>query len=366
MQNGYGSAGVQQSSTQQGYGNAGGMQHGYGSAGVQQSSMQQVYGSAGMQQSDFRNRQPTYGGNVGGDFEVGQAQGAFAAKAKAPTGPSRLHQFAVVSKKPDFLITWLVPCFIFVANTLLFSYGFMQLPSLCLLISSVLLLASCIMFFIRSRGHIWLPLSVTLFIAVLASSFLGLYIYDQFAIFPAFYRNTRLYANVIASQPSAAVADAGKITFTAEASVDTNHSAAFVSESGFVYCIAPVRDGSAMPQVEFWAVGVQCCNAQGDFTCDQAQDPTAHAGIRVFDNSGWFSASRSDFYEHARWKAEAMHSLVSAPEPMYIRWVQESRLDMLSDFYRDRAIGNLCSFFMMYGVGSMALAFALYRERPRK
>mmetsp|Transcript_45056 Transcript_45056/g.96699 ORF Transcript_45056/g.96699 Transcript_45056/m.96699 type:complete len:320 (-) Transcript_45056:14-973(-) len=281
-------------------------------------------------------------------------------------GQPYLAQFAAIAKKPDFLVTWLLPWAIFTGNLLLYAYGFMQLPALCITLTVALCFGGLALVSMASKGHLWLPLGVTMLVATVTSVVAGLYIYDAFTCQPAFYRNARLYRNVVASEPAMAVADAGKLTFTNEASIDVNRSVAYISESGFVYCIAPIRDNTVMPQVEFWAVGVGCCNnAMGDFACDAAGDPTAKAGIRIFDNSGWFQDSRKDFYRLARQKAEATYSMVSAPSPLYVRWVREDQLDMLSNFYTLRAVGNLLTFIFMYFVAAGILSFALYKERRR-
>jgi len=284
----------------------------------------------------------------------------------ARKGHSRAAQIAVIAKRPDFLVTWIAPWFVFTFLATFYTYGFMQLPSVCVILSVILLSVSFAFLLLRHRSHVWLPLGVTLFVATIAGSVVGLYIYDQVACYPAFYANSRPYADVVATQPAEAVADAGKIIFSDEAVVDTNRSVAFVSESGEVYCAAPVvTTGSSQHQVtiQFWAVGLSCCSALGDFKCDDAADASAHAGIRVFDNSGFFSDSRKDFYRRARLKAEATYDLVSTTNPMYVRWVAEADLDFLSSEYSVKALGSLLSTVMLYALASAALAFAVYQRK---
>jgi len=245
----------------------------------------------------------------------------------------------------------------------MYSYSFMLLPSVCCLLSAAAASASLFLLAIRKRGHVWLPLGAGCLLASLAGSVAGLYIYDQYACFPAFYENSRIYTNVVPSQPSGAVADAGKITFSTETSVDTNHSVGFVSEQGQTYCVAPVRDKSNAGLIEFWAVGMGCCDSLGGFACDQSTDTSARAGIRVFDNSGFFYDSRKDFYMKARKKAEAAFGFVSAELPMYVRWVREDNLDMLSDQYRTKAFGVVFLFLVFYLAASAGLAMATYSPR---
>jgi len=282
--------------------------------------------------------------------------------------PTRLQQLLreaqAIARKADFLAVWLVPSFAFCMLTVLFTYGFMELPSLCVMMGIVVFAAGAFLVVIRKRGHIWLPLGLALLMAAFTGSAVGLFVYDAYSCFPTFYANSRIYTNVVPSQPSAAVADAGKLTFTSEAGIDAKHSVAYVNEFGQRFCIAPIRDHSGSAWVEFWAVGIDCCDAPGQFTCDQASDPDAKAGIRIFDNSGFFHDSHKDFFRKAQQKAEASFGLASASEqPMYIRWVRQDNLDMLSNEYQVKAACSLVFANVMFMLVSAGLSFASYRPR---
>lgn len=274
-----------------------------------------------------------------------------------------LDQFFMVYGKPDFLIVFWMPFVVFAVLLLLFSNAFMQLPSVCCILSALAAAGSIFLIVIRNRGHVWFPLGVACLLATGLGTLSGFYVYDQYACFPLFYANSRIYSNVVPSQPSGAVADAGKITFSSETAVDANHSVGYINEKGRIYCVAPVRDKSGSTLIQFWAVGLDCCDSTGGFACDQAADQSAGAGVRVFDNSGFFYDSRKDFYIKARRKAEASFGLVSADAPMYIRWVRQDNLDMLSKEYSGKAVAVLVLFLVLGAVGSALLAFATYTPR---
>jgi len=235
-----------------------------------------------------------------------------------------------------FLILWLVPSSVFIFFCLLYTFAFLAVPSVCILASLLFGLGSLILLLARKRGPLFLPLAMASALAIGSGTFFGLYVFDQFSIFPSFYANSRLYTNVVPSQPSAAVADAGKLVFTRESFVDTQRSVSYVTERGYTYCAAPVRDSSNAKQIEFWAVGIGCCS-DGEFYCDASGERRARAGIAVFDNIGFFAASRRDNYEKARRKAESAYAIASSKDPMYIRWVREDNLDMLSRQYAAKA-----------------------------
>jgi len=279
---------------------------------------------------------------------------------------SKFAQFQLVYKKPDFLVTWIIPWVVFTTTTLLYTYGFMAMPSICVLASAAFLLVGATLLTLRGRGHVWLPLGVTTVFAVLLGTVTGLFVYETSACFSMFYANSRLYTNVVPSQPSSGVADAAGLTFTGGTFVDTEHASGYVSEAGYVYCAAPVVDNNANVRIQYWAVGVDCCSADGAFNCDQSKNENAKAGIRVFDNSGWFSDSNFDFYLKARKKAEASYGLVSVNEPLFLRWVSEDNLNMMRNYYGREAALAVSGFIMLYLVLAAGLSFALYRPRPAR
>jgi len=261
----------------------------------------------------------------------------------------------------SFQIIALVPFLTFLTVELLYSLGFLAIPSVCILVTIFGVVASWILMLMWRRGALFGPVGFSCCAAVLIGTLLGLFFYDQYAIFPKFYRNSAIYANVVPTQPSAAVADAGKIVFTHDSTVDTNHSVGFITEQGSTYCAAPIRDNNPMTRVEFWAVGIDCCGELGDFTCDSAGNPDAHAGIVVFDNNGFFTSSRHDYYDKARLKAEAQWSLLSRPSPLYVRWVAQTELTMLENYYTVQLIVALVVTPVLYLGASCGLAFLLYK-----
>lgn len=263
-------------------------------------------------------------------------------------------------REPAFLILWLVPFGCYFLLTLLYSYGFLAVPSLCIIFSVLIGTAGVFLVTFRGTHPSFLSLGVLICLAMIAGTVFGLYVFDSYAVFPMFYSNTRLYANVVPSQPSAAVSDAGKLVFNVESRVDVQHSVSYITESGYTYCVAPVRDGSGSKRVEFWATGVGCCGDAGDFYCDSAADAAAHGGIVVFDNEGIFENARRDYYEKARRKAEASFGLLSSDEPMYVRWVNEDNLSMLSSSYRDKAIIAIIIVSFVYLAASLGVAFLCF------
>lgn len=270
-------------------------------------------------------------------------------------------------QRPDFLTVWLIPTAIYLVTSLLWGYQFLYRPSACILWTAAgVLYCAGLLWLKEVDRHIYTPMGSLGLPAFLVGSLIGLYLYDHCIIYTEFYANSRLYTNVVPGQPAAAVMDAGKVTFSPEAFVDTAQSAGAVDESGTTYCAAPVRDGSGIRRLEFWAVGMGCCGDFGEFTCDAAGDPNAKAGIIVFDNNGYFGESRYEHYERARLKAQAQFSLQSVSSSAYVRWVHHSELDKLAREYRLHGIALwffysfACALFFYFGV------VALFTPAPAK
>jgi hypothetical protein len=80
------------------------------------------------------------------------------------------------------------------------------------------------------------------------------------------------YLNMLATQPGAAASDATAIMFADGTEVDKKRSYGFADakNTGSIYCVAPVSNkySDLEPVIQFWAAGVDCCDAKGnDFTC---------------------------------------------------------------------------------------------------
>jgi len=230
-----------------------------------------------------------------------------------------------------------VPVVAFIIITILYNFLFYQHWHWVILLTVLALVCCFLLISLRDRSARYLPLGISTAASVLLGAFLGLYCYDTYGIFINFYGNSRTYTNVVPSEPSASVADAGRLVFTSESSVDGTKSVGYAAPNGKKYCIAPVHDFADTARVEFWAVGIDCCGWESEFTCDASTDPEAHGGIVVFDNMGIFNPSNRDWYTLAMKKAEAEFDLVSVEKPVYVRWVANEELNKLSSEYHTKS-----------------------------
>jgi len=161
--------------------------------------------------------------------------------------------------------------------------------------------------------------ATTYLLALIISSTVGFFTYDLCLHSYWESRDLLISTNVLPSEDAGGFTDVGEIIFADEARLDFSKALGY--KDGAVYCVVPIRDNGADGQkVQFWAVGVDCCSARGAFTCDDAFDPKAKAGI-VLRNLGTMNSKWHPQYQDAVKQAEAAFELVSAKTPVYVQWV---------------------------------------------
>jgi len=140
----------------------------------------------------------------------------------------------------------------------------------------------------------------------------------------------RRYAHVPVAGPAGAYADAGVIAFANGTAVDAARSVG-LRVYGITYCAAPIvaQDNSTV-DVQFWAVGMDCCASRGRFECDGVADAAAKGGAVVHGpQGGEEAASRSilaprifhEGYLRAITASCSLYQLQSAAPPVLLRWV---------------------------------------------
>jgi len=100
----------------------------------------------------------------------------------------------------------------------------------------------------------------------------------------------RTYKDVAATSPAIAHLDAGQIWFDDKAVVDDS-SAIGYKEHKYAYCVAPVMGEANQKEIQYWAVGLDCCDDRAGFRCDDATDLSNKGGLVVprvgAGGSGW-------------------------------------------------------------------------------
>jgi hypothetical protein len=246
----------------------------------------------------------------------------------------------------------------FVLITMLFTYGYHHIPGV--VWSTVCLLSCFALIFLftppgpSEQGRSGVVLGFLCGTAIVLGTLCGLHNYGTHMEQYWLYEEAREYHNVLPSEPAAAHADAGKITFAEAARIDTTKAVGYKAAS--VYCVAPILDPSSNNRVEFWAVGLDCCAPRGEFNCDDATKEgaeAAHGGIVVFE-TGWIAATHFEYFKKAVKESEAANDLVSATEPIFVRWVKDPAAVQASFF--GAGTGALFGYCILFLVVNAALA----------
>jgi len=180
------------------------------------------------------------------------------------------------------------------------------------------------------------------------------------------YGEAATYTNVLPTEPAEARQDAGKIFFSITARVDTGRAVGY--KMGTTYCVAPILDNTQAnrPVVQYWAIGIDCCTARGDFHCDDTWNPKSHSGMVLLDSasggqsvssrgrksakgrkgSEMFGAPEVDYYFKAVRLAIGAFDMESAEHPIFVRWVRDPD-ERMHEYWR-LGIGWLVAVICVY------------------
>jgi hypothetical protein len=255
-----------------------------------------------------------------------------------------------------------VPWTIFAIISCLFVFAYHHYYLACWLVVLAFLMLAVIFMVLDSRrkqgGSWFLFLGLLSLFAIMFSSMFGTYNYWMH-MFPYWsYDENRAYSNVLPTEPAEAHSDAGKIKFSHTARVDTTRAVGY--KSGSVYCVAPILDDTQLDRVEYWAAGVDCCPARGDFNCDDTWNPKARSGVVILDTSAGDASvssgdtsvgfhlfkSKRDMYVQSVREAEANFGLTSADYPLFVRWVGDPQ--QIQDDYWRSGVGFLVATICIY------------------
>merc|ERR1719359_636090 len=255
-----------------------------------------------------------------------------------------------------------MPWLMFVTLAVLFTFAYHHFY---LVVWTLVLAWMCFAFIfmaLDSRGRMggswFLFLGLLCLFAVVNACLVGSYNYWMHMFHYWSFDENRGYTNVLPSEPAAAHADAGKIVFSNTARVDTTRAVGY--KSGTVYCVAPILDDTQLDRVEYWAAGVDCCPARGDFNCDDSWNPKARSGVVILDTSAGDASvssgdssigfslfrSRRDYYLKAVRQAEANFGVTSADHPLFVRWVGDPQ--QIQDDYWRSGVGFLVATVCIY------------------
>mmetsp|Transcript_95153 Transcript_95153/g.268871 ORF Transcript_95153/g.268871 Transcript_95153/m.268871 type:complete len:395 (+) Transcript_95153:134-1318(+) len=111
----------------------------------------------------------------------------------------------------------------------------------------------------------------------------------------------------------------------ADTSVDVFQSAGY--RNGHIYCVAPILSppvvASGHPLVNYWAIGVDCCENLGSFTCDDSRNYLGGYGVVMLEGGYPCPECGAENFRNAVKKAESAFGLNTAAGALKVRWVRD-------------------------------------------
>lgn len=227
------------------------------------------------------------------------------------------------SRNPvDAVLLILAPWLTFVGVLALFFFVKYLLPRITWLVLVVVfvLFAAMIAAGAQSTRKSLLYCGVMCIFATVLASLLGLHHYSSTSVHVWWLVYGNSFTNVLPSEGARGYSDAGKVLFAEEARIDSSKAMGY--KEGVMYCVAPILDDSDISEIEFWAVGQDCCSARGYFSCDDSWDSQARAGV-VIHAADELMPDVYDHYMKAVKQAQAAFDVESVSAPLFVRWVHD-------------------------------------------
>jgi len=150
------------------------------------------------------------------------------------------------------------------------------------------------------------------------------------------------YFNVLPSESAAGKIDATTLAFTNTSLVDGSRAFGFTdahATTPVMYCVAPISDGYLFQQrVQYWAAGLDCCEARGNFACYSKDAGDAHGGLVLEEETQNLAGFRS-----AILGAQGEYGVTTGDHYLLLRWVNNPVT------YRDSLWKNTATLFLIFG-----------------
>jgi len=239
------------------------------------------------------------------------------------------------SRKPvdhSHLIVW--PCLLFEVSLFAFTWLYITHSTALLL---TLGFSCCYLILISTSGHSRTRslLALVSLLAILFGAGIGWFTHEKRVQFWYGLHYGERYSNVVPTQLASAHADASVIGFASGTYVDTENSAGYksVGAAGHEFCAAPIIAEDFKGEIQYFAVGRDCCDDRAGFWCDSTGvKDVMHSGIVVQDYGAL--TSRADHYMDAVRLTVATWDLVTVPDPLIVRWVANSDIDSTIDEWK--------------------------------
>lgn len=148
------------------------------------------------------------------------------------------------------------------------------------------------------------------------------------------------YVNVLPSEAGASKIDATTLSFTNQTLVDASRTFGFTDANdrkAKMYCVAPVSDGNLYHRrVQFWAAGINCCEARSNFNCFASGSIGSHGALVLPKEM-----QANEGFRHAVRGAQGAYDLTAGDNYLLVQWHEDPV------GYRNGLWKNTCTLFMI-------------------
>jgi len=229
----------------------------------------------------------------------------------------------------SILLSFVVPCTVFVVTFYLMSFNIhYSYPNVTYLLCVALLFIplgfGALTFNAARKKQEGLSVEPTWFFFLFATCFcawgagllLGEYNYTARMLAYFDRKNLRRAGGIVPGQHQGEqLMDVSEMFFKSGAHVAKRLSYAYKNTD--TYCVAPIvaGDDAKLASYDFWAVGVNCCFTQGDFSCGNMFDPKVRAGLR------WWGDAEQQKFSMAVAQAKEAYG-IQADHPLFFTWTE--------------------------------------------
>lgn len=215
-----------------------------------------------------------------------------------------------------------VPFLVYTTICFFFTYVYATSSATCWIVVFLSLCMSCVCLTLSSKRQdapmFYVFLGVLAFLATVFGACFGHLNWSQSMSYSEHYDGQRTYNNVLPTEAALSHLDAGKIVFSGDSKLDLSKSMGY--KDGSMYCLAPIVSGTAK-KIEYFAAGVDCCQAKGGFECNDYDDKKAHSGL-VYLKFG-DQDKLNNFRQAAKKYADDQGVNVSQ-DALFVKWVENA------------------------------------------
>jgi len=150
------------------------------------------------------------------------------------------------------------------------------------------------------------------------------------------------YFNVLPSESASSKIDATTLSFTNSSLVDATRTFGYTDahqSKPVTYCVAPISEGFLFQdRVQYWAAGLDCCEARGNFACYDQKAVGAH-GALVWEEATQNLAG----FRSAVAGAQGEYGVTAGDNYLLLKWMNDPVA------YRDGLWKNTATLFLIFG-----------------